>query len=78
MCLAIPMKVIQCENSTAKVEVGGTQRTVRLDLLAQSPQIGDYVIVHAGFAIQVIDEQEARITLDYLKEMFADELETSN
>ena len=75
MCLAVPMKVIEIDNNVAKVELGGTQRTVGLDILDPKPEIGDYVIVHAGFAINVIDEQEARITLDYFEEMLANEAE---
>ena len=77
MCLAVPMKVIKVENDIAKVELGGVEREIRLDIIDKQPEIGEYVIVHAGFAIDVIDEQEAQITLDYFKEMLADEIEAS-
>ena len=77
MCLAVPMKVIKVENDIAKVELGGVEREIRLDIIDKKPEIGEYVIVHAGFAIDVIDEQEAQITLDYFKEMLADEIEAS-
>lgn len=77
MCLAVPMRVIKIEDNTAKVEIGGTEKTVRLDIIDQKPEVGEYVIVHAGFAINVIDEQEAQITLGYFEEMLADETETS-
>lgn len=77
MCLAVPMKIVEINDNLAKVEVGGTQRTVGLDIVDPKPKIGDYVIVHAGFAINVIDEDEAKITLDYFREMLADESETS-
>lgn len=76
MCLAVPMKVIKIENNTATVEVSGTQRTVGLDIIDPPPKVGDYVIVHAGFAINSIDEQEAQITLNYFEELFSDEDET--
>ncbi|MBN1349316.1 HypC/HybG/HupF family hydrogenase formation chaperone [candidate division KSB1 bacterium] len=77
MCLAVPMKVIETDKNTARVEIGGTQRTIRLDIIDQQPQVGDYVIVHAGFAINVIDEKEAQITLQYFEDMLANESETS-
>ena len=77
MCLAVPMKVIKVENDIAKVELAGVEREIRLDIIDKQPEIGEYVIVHAGFAIDVIDEQEAQITLDYFKEMLADEIEAS-
>jgi len=76
MCLAVPMKAIKIENNTATVEVSGTQRTVGLDIIDPLPKVGDYVIVHAGFAINSIDEQEAQITLNYFEELFSDEDET--
>ena len=75
MCLAVPMKVISVNNNTAKVEVGGTQRTIGLDIIDPKPNIGEYVIVHAGFAINVIDENEAQVILNDFKEMLGDEFE---
>jgi len=77
MCLAVPMKVVEIDGSTAKVEISGTQRTVGLDILDPKPKIGEYVIVHAGFAINVIDEKEAHIIINDFKELFGDELEIS-
>ena len=77
MCLAVPMRVLKIEENTARVEVGGVKRDVRLDIIDQHPDIGDYVIVHAGFAIRRIDEEEAKITLDYFKELFARDPEAS-
>ena len=74
MCLAVPMKVTSVEGNLAQVEIGGTTRTVGLDILDQQPKIGEYVIVHAGFAINVIDEQEAAVILDDFKELFADDV----
>ena len=76
MCLAVPMKVIEIEDNTATVEVSGTKRTVGLDIIDPPPKVGEYVIVHAGFAINTINEQEAQITLNYFEELFSDEDET--
>jgi hydrogenase expression/formation protein HypC len=75
MCLAVPMKVVAVNDNTAKVEVGGTQRTIGLDIIDPKPTIGEYVIVHAGFAINVIDEEEAQIIINDFKEMLAHESE---
>jgi hydrogenase expression/formation protein HypC len=75
MCLAVPMKVIEVSDNTARVEVGGTQRTIGLDIIDPKPNIGEYVIVHAGFAINVIDEEEAQVILNDLKQMLGDEFE---
>lgn len=68
MCLAIPMKVAEIEDSWATVELAGVKRQVNLQLL-EEVTVGDYVIVHAGFAIQKLDEKEAQKTLSILKEM---------
>ncbi len=75
MCLAVPMKVIEVNDNTARVEVGGTQRTIGLDIIDPKPKMGEYVIVHAGFAINVIDEKEAQIILNDFREMLRDEFE---
>lgn len=66
MCLAIPSKITRIENEMATIDVDGVQRQASLLLLADA-QVGDYVIVHAGFAIQKLDEAAARDTLDLLR-----------
>ena len=58
MCLAIPAKVIEVDKGVGKVDFGGVLRTVRLDLL-EDVESGDYVLVHVGFAIEKLDEEEA-------------------
>jgi len=68
MCLAIPAKVIEIENSIATIDMEGIQREVSL-LLCEDARIGDYVIVHAGFAIHKIDETEAKESIKVLREM---------
>jgi hydrogenase expression/formation protein HypC len=76
MCLAVPMEVkeIKTENNSALVSAGGTEREVRLDLVDEMPEIGDYVLVHAGYALHRIDEQTARETLELLEEIFGNEI----
>jgi hydrogenase expression/formation protein HypC len=66
MCLAIPSKITKIENEMATIDVDGVQREASLLLLADA-QVGDYVIVHAGFAIQKIDEAAALDTLELLR-----------
>jgi len=68
MCLAIPMKVLEIEGPTARVEEGGVSRQVRVDLV-EGVKVGDYVIVHAGIAIERLDEEEARKTLRLFREV---------
>lgn len=75
MCLAVPMKVLEVEDNVARVDIGGAGKTIRLDIIDKRPEVGDYVIVHAGFAINVLDEKEAEITLGYFKELFAHDSE---
>ena len=68
MCLAIPMKIASLnEDRMATVDVLVVTREISLDLTPQA-QVGDYVLVHAGFAIEVVDEQYAQETLDLIKE----------
>lgn len=68
MCLAVPAKVIEKKDMVATVEVEGIRRDISLMLLPEVNE-GDYILMHAGFAIQVIDEEEAKITTELLKEV---------
>ncbi len=68
MCLAVPAKVIEKKDMVATVEVEGIRRDISLMLLPEANE-GDYILMHAGFAIQVIDEKEAKITTELLKEV---------
>ena len=69
MCLAIPMQIIEVKSDgMARVSAMGAEREVALDLAPQAG-VGDYVLVHAGFAIEVVDEQYAAETLDLIKDM---------
>ncbi len=68
MCLAIPMRVVGIEGPVAQVEQAGVRRTARVDLV-DDVRIGDYVIIHAGVAIERLDPEEARETLRLFEEM---------
>ena len=70
MCLAIPSRITKIENNMATIDVDGVQREASL-LLLEDARVGDYVIVHAGFAIQKLDESAAQETLDLLREAIA-------
>lgn len=67
MCLAIPSKIVRIDDLTATIDVDGVRREASLMLL-EDVQVGDWVIVHAGFAIHKIDEKSAKETLDFLRE----------
>ena len=69
MCIAIPGKVEKVEYPYAIVNFKGTKRKVRIDLLDDVKE-GDYVLVHVGFAIQKIDEEEAKKTQELLEKVF--------
>jgi hydrogenase expression/formation protein HypC len=68
MCLAVPGKIVDIKGSSAKVDIIGTVKDTNLMLLANA-RVGDYVIVHAGFAIEFIDEARAKETLKLMDEM---------
>jgi len=71
MCLAIPGKIVEMvdeENRIAKVEIGGVRRGVNVGML-DDIKIGDYVLVHVGFAMSKVDEQQAEETLRLLQEL---------
>lgn len=66
MCLAIPSKIVSIDNEMATIDVDGVQRQASL-LLLEDAAVGDYVIVHAGFAIQKLDEAAALESLALLR-----------
>jgi len=77
MCLAVPMRVIAVKGvendfttpQLGVVEAQGIEKEVRLDLVDRWPQIGDYLIIHAGFAIHTLDAVEAETNLRLLQEL---------
>jgi hydrogenase expression/formation protein HypC len=78
MCLAIPGKVLQAEETqgirVGRVQFGGITRSVRLDFVPEAA-VGDYVMVHVGFAISKVDDSEAQRTYELLQEIGALEQE---
>ena len=75
MCLAIPAKIVSVKEDKAKVDFGeGVLREVNVTLV--NAKIGDYVLVHAGYAIQVLDEKEALETIRLWNEILGAEAET--
>ena len=78
MCLAIPgrvMEIVDEPNRLARVDVAGVQRTVNIGLLdagGTSAEVGDWVLIHVGFALSKVDEEEAQATLSLLQGMGAD------
>ena len=68
MCLAIPMKIKRIDGEFAQVEAGRLMRTVNVQMLPRI-KAGDYVIVHAGFAIQKVDPKKAKETLRLINEI---------
>jgi hydrogenase expression/formation protein HypC len=73
MCLGIPGKIIERRDDAGlpvgTVDFGGVRREVCLAYVADEVAVGDYVVVHVGFAISKVDEQEARRTFEVLREM---------
>ena len=67
MCLAVPVRVLQIDGLKASVELGGLVRQASI-MLVPDTHVGDYVLLHAGFAIQTLDEKEAEETI----RLFAD------
>ena len=68
MCLAVPTRVISINGQLAEVDIGGVGARVSI-ALTPSVKVGDYVLVHTGFAIEILDEAEALETLRLLQEM---------
>ena len=70
MCLSIPSKITEIsEENIATVDTMGVKRQVSLDLVPEPVQIGDYVLIHVGFAMSKIDEADALASIDFYKEL---------
>lgn len=68
MCLAIPAKIVDIKGTNGTAEIGGVRRDVDLRML-DDVELGDFVIIHAGFAIQKLDTKDAEKTLAMLREI---------
>jgi hydrogenase expression/formation protein HypC len=73
MCLAIPMRLLERTDIEGVVELDGVRRTVSLMLLPEA-EVGQHLLIHAGYAIGAVDEDEAARTLELLRE-YADHME---
>lgn len=70
MCLAVPARIVEKQEMMATVDISGVTRQISLMLLPEV-KVGEYILIHAGFAIQAIDEEEALRTLELFKELQA-------
>jgi len=68
MCLAVPLKLIEINGNTAVGEAMGMKRSVRIDFIKE-PAVGDFVMVHAGFAIEKLGEQQALEDIEAWEEL---------
>jgi len=68
MCLAVPGKIIDKQDMLATVDISGVQRKISLMLLPEA-KLGEFVLIHAGFAVQTIDEEEVKKTMELFKEL---------
>ena len=71
MCLGVPMRVMNIEGQTALCEIDGVQRQASL-MMVEDVTVGDFVLIHAGFAIEKLDEEDAQETLRLFRELLAD------
>jgi len=68
MCLAVPVKITSIEGDQADVDIGGVSRRVSIALTPEA-EVGNYVLLHTGYAINVLNEQEAQETLSLLERL---------
>ncbi len=68
MCLAVPVRITSIDGEEAEVDIGGVGRKVSITLTPEA-RVGDYVLLHTGYAINVLNEEEAQETLDLLERM---------
>ena len=73
MCLGVPMQVLEIKDDMVTAEIDGVSREASLMMLGEEVAVGDYVIVHAGFAISRVDPHEAQETLRLMRELFTPE-----
>ncbi len=69
MCVGVPSRIVSIDGELAFIDVGGVQRQVSLMLLDEAVELGDHVLVHAGFAIRRLDPEEARLSLALFDEI---------
>ncbi len=72
MCLAVPVKVVAVEGNEAEVEIGGVKRSISI-VLTPEAKVGDYVLLHTGYSLKIIDETEAQETIKLFDEIMQSE-----
>ena len=72
MCLAIPSKIVQIDDFRAVVDVYGARREINLMLMPEDVSVGDYVLVHAGFALQKVEQESAQEALSMISTIIED------
>jgi hydrogenase expression/formation protein HypC len=70
MCLGVPMQVISIDGETAVCEIDGVRREASL-MMVDKVSVGDFVLIHAGFAIEKLDEEDAQQTLELFRQLLA-------
>jgi hydrogenase expression/formation protein HypC len=70
MCLAVPALIIEKQGNMAKATIGGVVREISLELVDRPAEVGDYVLLHAGFAIHKMEREDAEETLRLMREVF--------
>lgn len=73
MCVGVPMQVVSIDGDNIVAETDGVRRQASLMILGDEVKVGDFLIIHAGFAISRLDEEEARETIRMMKEVFSEE-----
>ena len=73
MCLGVPMKIVSRDGDEIIAEVDGVRKEANIMLLGEEVNVGDYVIVHAGFAISRLDEEYAEETIRMMREIYSPE-----
>lgn len=68
MCLAVPMQIVSIDGESMVAEIDGVKREASLMMLNEKVAVGDYVLIHAGFAISRLDAEEAQETLELMRE----------
>ena len=71
MCLAIPMQVVSIDGETAICEIDGVKREASL-MMVEDVQVGDFVLIHAGFAMEKLDQADAEATLELFRQILAE------
>ncbi len=69
MCVGIPARIDECDEVSAIVDISGTKREISMMTLGEPAKPGDWVLVHAGFAVSILDPEEAQETLRMMYEM---------